>query len=430
MHTGWPPPACTPTPFFFANVARTAAACQACVAPSQAFNGFLMRSELDPATLTSIVVWGALALGLAFGAVGQWSRFCVRGAIADWMAFHGAGRLVSWLLAAAVGAVCVQALVTAGWLDAGRTIYWSPRFPWLSYIVGGALFGYGMALAGGCPQRCLVKAGQGNLKAAATLVVVAIAALMTLRGAFAPLRTEMLDAVALTLTGAQDLGGILGRASSLSPTALRWALTCAFVAAVLLLAWRTRASVQAPHLLGGIGVGLFVGAAFLLTGRIGFLPEHPETLEAAWLGTQSKRPEALSFSAPMGHALDLLTLWSDKATVATFGVMLSLGVLLGAFVTAKLRGDFRLEPFRTPREMRDHFLGAVLMGFGGVTALGCSVGNGVTGLAMLSSGAALAMAGISAGAWLALSRQLSAAQADGALNPAAAGTRSVSATRR
>ena len=370
-----------------------------------------MRPDLDPRTLTLIVVWGALALGLALGAVGQASRFCVRGAIADWVAFRGPGRLVSWLLAIAVGGVCIQALVSAGLLDAGRTIYWSERFPWLSYLVGGVLFGYGMILAGGCPQRCLVKAGQGNLKAAATLVVVAIVALMTLRGAFAPLRAGLLDGVAATLAGPQDLGGVLGRALSVSPTVIRWALTSGLAAAVFVLAWRVRDRIDTSHWVGGVLVGLLVGAAFFLTGSIGFLPEHPETLEAAWLGTQSKRPEALSFSAPMGHALDLLTMWTDKATVASFGVMLSLGVLLGAFATAKLRGDFRLESFRTAGEMRDHFAGAILMGFGGVTALGCSVGNGVTGLAMLSTGAGLAVLGISAGAWFALARQLRAAEA-------------------
>lgn len=370
-----------------------------------------MSAELDPRALTQFVVWGGLVLGLALGAVGQATRFCVRGAIADWIVFRGPGRLVSWLLAIAVGAIAVQALVSAGLFDAGRTIYWSERFPWLSYLVGGLLFGYGMILAGGCPQRCLVKAGQGNLKAAAVLVVVAIVSLMTLRGALAPVRTGVLDAVGATLAGPQDLGSVLGRAFSVAPDVLRWAVTSALAAAVFVLAWRVRSRIDTSHWVGGILVGLLVGAAFFLTGSIGFIPEHPETLEAAWLGTQSRRPEALSFSAPLGHALDLLTLWSDKATVATFGVTLSLGVLLGAFATARVRRDFKLESFRTPRELGEHAAGGVLMGFGGITALGCSIGNGVTGLAMLSTGALLAVAGISAGAWLALARQVRASEA-------------------
>lgn len=364
-----------------------------------------MSPELQPATLAQYVVWGGLLLGLALGAIGQATRFCVRGAIADWVEFRSPGRLVSWLLAIAVGALAVQALLAAGAFDASRTIYWGERFPWLSYLVGGLLFGYGMILAGGCPQRCLVKAGSGNLKALVTLVLIAIVSLMTLRGAFAGLRANGLDAFAITLGGSQDLGGLLGRNLSVSPVALRWALALAILAAVLALAWRVRAQLKAAHWTGGLLVGLLVAAAFYLTGNVGFLPEHPETLEPAWLGTQSRRPEALSFSAPLGHALDLLTLWTDKATVATFGVMLALGTLVGSFVSAKLRGDFKLESFQTPRELGAHAAGAALMGFGGITALGCSLGNGVTGLAMLSAGALIATGGITAGAWLALVRQ-------------------------
>ncbi|HEY0822919.1 MAG TPA: YeeE/YedE family protein [Ramlibacter sp.] len=363
-----------------------------------------MPPALDPAALSQIVVWGGLVLGVLLGAVGQATRFCIRGGIDDWVRFRAPGRLVSWLLAIAVGAISVQFLLTAGAFDGSRTIYWGERFPWLSYLVGGLLFGYGMILAGGCPQRCLVKAGQGNLKALATLVVVAIVSLMTLRGAFAGLRVNALDSVALSLGGSQDLGAVLGRALSIAPGALRWLLALAFTAAVLALAWRVRRQLRPAHWIGGTVVGLLVAAAFFLTGSIGFVPEHPETLEAAWLGTQSKRPEGLSFSAPLGHALDLLTLWTDKATVATFGVTVSLGAILGSFASAKLRGDFRLESFRTPGELGAHTAGAALMGFGGITALGCSTGNGITGLAMLSAGAVVAVAGILIGSRLAIAR--------------------------
>lgn len=364
-----------------------------------------MSIAATPATLAQAVVWGGLVLGLVLGAVGQSTRFCVRGAIADWVQLRSPGRLVSWLLAVAVGAIAVQGLVSAGAFDATRTIGWGERFPWLSYLVGGGLFGYGMILAGGCPQRCLVKAGSGNLKALLTLVLVAIASLMTLRGAFAPLRASGLDAFANTLAGSQDLGAVLARSLSLPAALLRWLVTGAVTAGVLVLAWRVRAQLKPAHWIGGIAVGLLVAAAFYLTGHVGFIAEHPETLEPAWLGTQSKRPEGLSFAAPLAHALDLLTLWTDKSTVATFGVTLALGVLLGAFASARLRGDFRLESFQTPRELGAHAAGAVLMGFGGVTALGCSLGNGVTGLALLSSGSLLAVAGICAGARLALGRQ-------------------------
>lgn len=364
-----------------------------------------MLSDADPAFLAKLVVLGGLAVGLALGAVGQATRFCIRGAIADWVIFRGPARLASWLLAVGVGAVCVQVLISAGLLDAGRTVAWSDRLVWLSYLVGGTLFGYGMILSGGCPQRCLVKAGAGDLKAAAALVVVAIVALMTLRGAFAGLRTHYLDSVSLALAGPQDLGGILSRATGLDAGALRWTLGALLLAAAATYAWRVRQMLDAAHWVGGIAVGVLLAAAFLVTGSIGFLAEHPETLEPAWLGTQSRRPEGLSFAAPLAGALDLLTLWSDQATVLTFGVATTLGVLVGSYLSACWRGEFRLESFTTPNELASHTGGAMLMGFGGVTALGCSVGNGVTGLALLSVGSALAVAGIVAGAWLALAVQ-------------------------
>lgn len=361
-----------------------------------------MLSSADPAFLAKLVVFGGFAVGLGLGAVGQATRFCIRGAIADWVIFRGPARLVSWLLAIGVGAVCLQGLISAGLLDAGRTVAWSDRLVWLSYLVGGALFGYGMILSGGCPQRCLVKAGAGNLKAAASLVILAIVALMTLRGAFAGFRTQYLDSVVIALAGPQDLGGLISRATALDAGALRWTLSALLLAAAATYAWRVRRMLDRAHWLSGIAVGLLLAAAFFVTGSIGFVAEHPQTLEPAWLGTQSRRPEGLSFSAPLAGALDLLTLWTDRATVLTFGVAMMVGVLVGSHLSARWRGEFRLESFKTPNELASHTGGAVLMGFGGVTALGCSVGNGVTGLALLSAGSALAVAGIVGGAWLAL----------------------------
>jgi uncharacterized protein len=385
-----------------------------------------MTPETSPATLAQYVLWGGLLIGLLFGAVGQMTRFCVRGAIADWVIFRGPTRAVAWFTAIAVGAVCVQWLIAAGLLDGSRTLGWAPRLPWVSMLAGGLLFGFGMVLCGGCPQRSLVKAGSGNLKAVVTLLVVAIAALMTLRGMFASLRVAAFDRWTVELSNPQDLGSLLGPWVGLSPASLRWVLVLMLLGLVGWLALRARRSLDAASLAGGAVVGLLVGAAFYLTGRVGFLAEHPETLEPAWLGTATRRPEGLSFSAPMGHWLDLMTLWTDKGTVLTFGVAVALGVIAGAFTAAKARGDFHLEMFSSPREFGEHLVGGVLMGFGGVTALGCSIGNGVTGLALLSSGAVLAVAGIVAGAWAALAMQSRRALRD---DVQASGRPAVAATR-
>ncbi len=371
------------------------------------------------ALLTRVVVWGALPLGLLLGVVAQATRFCVRGGIADWVTFQGPARLFAWVLSIAVGAVLLQAMIGFGVFDATRTLAWNERLPWFSALAGGLLFGIGMMLAPGCPQRCLVKAGAGDLTAWTTLVVIAIVAVMTLRGILAVPRTGLFDSLSVTLSRPQDLGSVLGSALGTPAGAMRAGVTALIVAGTALFAWRVRGQLDRAAWVGGLGVGLVLALAFYLTGRIGFVAEHPETLDAAWLGTQGKRPEGLSFVSPLANALDLLSLWTDRNTVATFGVMLSLGIVLGSHLSARVRGEYRVESFTTTRDLRHSVVGGALMGFGGVTALGCSVGNGVTGAALLSTGSLLAIVGMVTGTVLVLKFQARAdARAQGA--PAAA----------
>lgn len=366
-----------------------------------------MNLPLNPEAATSAVLWGALLLGALLGAAGQTSRFCVRGAIADWAVHGSRSRMAEWVLVVAVAAVGTQLLIALQGFDATRSLAWSNRFAWASYLVGGLLFGYGMVLAAGCPQRSLVKAGSGNLRAVVTLIVAGIAAQMTLRGVFSEARAKSVDALAVPLPGSQDVGSLLSATVPLPAATLRLAVLVLLLGLAAAWLWRRRHELSRVQWAAGVLIGLLVPAAYWLTGQVGYLPEHPETLEAAWLGTQSRRPEALTFTAPIAHTLDLLTYWSDRNTTASFGVLLTVGVLIGSHLSSRWRREFKLESFASREELRDHLLGGLLMGVGGVTAAGCSVGQGVTGLAMLSAGAALAVAGITAGALLAL--KLSAA---------------------
>jgi uncharacterized membrane protein YedE/YeeE len=352
------------------------------------------------------VVWGGLLIGLALGAVAQGTRFCTMGALADWFAYGGTARLMMWVLAVAVAATGTLALIELQLLDASQTIAWSKRFLWLSYIVGGTLFGFGMVLGSGCPQRNLVKAGSGSLKALVTLLVAGVVAQMTLRGVLSELRVGLLDSAGITLPFSQDLGSLLAALTGTAARAMRWLVLAALLLVAAKLLWKNRSSLEAPHWLGGMAVGLLVPAAWLLTGYMGYLPEHPETLEPGWLGTYSHRPEALTFAAPVAHSLDLLTLWSDRNNTASYGVMVCLGTLLGSAALALARKEFRWESFQNSRDMGNHLVGGVLMGFGGVTAMGCSIGQGVTGLSLQSAGACLAVGGIVLGTWLALRFQV------------------------
>ena len=347
----------------------------------------------------------------------QVSRFCTMGALADWFAYRGTSRLMMWALAVAVAALGSLGLIEAGLLDATHTFAWSNRLLCLSYLVGGTLFGVGMVLASGCPQRNLVKLGSGSLKALVTLLVAGITAQMTLRGVLSEVRVNWLDPVSLVLTVPQDVGSLLSLASGVAAGTLRWWVLVVVLALAAPWGWKHRHSMDRTQWLAGGGIGVLVIGAWWLTGHAGHLPEHPETLENFWAGTYTHRPEAFTFAAPVAHGLDLLTLWTDRNNVLTYGIMVTLGTVLGSAALALARQEFRLESFQNPRDMLNHLLGGALMGFGGVTAMGCSIGQGVSGLSLLSAGACLAVAGIVLGTWLALHFQTWQMTRDDRLTP-------------
>jgi hypothetical protein len=163
---------------------------------------------------------------------------------------------------------------------------------------------------------------------------------------------------------------------------------------------------QAQHLLAGLGLGLVVTGMVWVSGHLGFVAEHPETLESVYLTTNSGRMEAMSFVAPMAYVLDWLMFYSDASKVLSFGMVSAMGVVCGAAVSSLLNGSFRWEGFGQTSDLAHHLLGAVLMGVGGVTAMGCTIGQGVSGISTLSLNAITAVLGIGIGAWLAFKYQI------------------------
>ena len=228
-------------------------------------------------------------------------------------------------------------------------------------------------------------------------VFLAIGASMTLRGLTGVWRVELLDPVALQLPHAQTLPAFLAAAGMDAGSAL---LAASALAGGGLLAWAlaSRDARRPEVLLGGAIVGLAVVAGWYVTGHLGHIAEHPDTLEEVFLATNSGRAESLSFVAPQAFTLELLLLWSDANRQMSFGIASALGVIAGAAAMALATRSFRIESFRDPADLVRHIAGGLLMGFGGVTALGCTLGQGVSGLSTLALGAALTTAAIIAGA--------------------------------
>ncbi len=362
-------------------------------------------TSTDPAALASIVVWGAFALAFVFGAVGNKTQFCTMGAVSDVVNMGDWNRMRMWLLAIAVAVAGASALQLSGLVDLSKTIYTSPRFTWLSYIVGGLLFGIGMTLASGCGSRTLIRIGTGNLKSLVVAIVLAITAYMTLKGILGVFRVAALDSVGATFASGQDLPSFIARALGLDKKLALAALGLAVACGLLAFVFKAREFRTFDNLLGGLVVGLVVVGGWVLSGNVGHLAEDPATLEEKFLATNSGRMESFSFVAPQAYLLELLMLWSDKSRVMTFGIAAVLGMFSGSLAWSLATRSFRLESFRDAEDLINHLAGGALMGFGGVLALGCTIGQGITGLSTLALGSILAFFSMIAGAALTMKVQ-------------------------
>jgi uncharacterized membrane protein YedE/YeeE len=359
---------------------------------------------LAPDHLATLVVALAFALAFVFGAVAQRVNFCTMGAIADIANFGDWRRMRMWLLAIAVAVAGTGLMQWLGWIDIGKSIYTSAQVPWLSHIVGGFLFGFGMTLASGCGSKTLLRIGAGNLKSLIVLVFLAAGAYMTLKGVFAPLRAFGLDVVRFD-AGAKS-SDLPSLAIATGVTSARAWLPLVIAAALAVFVFGNRDfRTSREYVVGGLVIGAVIVGGWYVTAHLGYLPEDPQTLEEKFVATNSGRPESYSFVAPTAYLLELLLLWTDRSRVVTFGIAGVLGMLLGAAAVAVATRTFRWESFASVEDMSNHVVGGLLMGFGGVTALGCTIGQGISGVSTLAVGSFIALGAIVAGCVSALRYQ-------------------------
>lgn len=350
----------------------------------------------DAQVKTRAVAWLAFALAFVFGYVGNKTHFCTMGAVSDIVNMNHWDRMRAWLLAIAVAMIGTSLMVYTGTIDVSKTIYTGSSIFWLAALVGGLTFGIGMTLAGGCGQRTLVRLGGGNVKSVVVFLFLGYAALVTLSGIFGAFRVNVLqaDAVTLHVDGMQTLPALLGLVTPAGTLAVGLAIAIALLLFVFL---SKEFRSNGDNILAGIVVGLVVAAGWYVTGRFGY-GENPDTLEMVYLGTNSRLAESMTFVAPLGYTMNLWAYWTDSSTIVTFGIASVFGVVIGSLVYSVIYKTFRWEAFNSPQDMFRHIIGATLMGFGGVTALGCTIGQGVTGVSTLAVTSFIVLAAIIAGA--------------------------------
>ncbi len=357
-------------------------------------------------TLTTQILWAAFILSVLFGAIAQRTHFCTMGAVSDIVNMNDWTRMRQWGVAVGVAMVGFYALASSGLIDPAKTLYASNRFIWLSALVGGLMFGFGMVLASGCGSKTLVRIGGGNLKSVVVFVVMGVAAFATLKGITAVLRVATVDRVAVEFAGNAALPNWFGRFVGIS--AANAGLVLSLVLGLGLIAWafKSRDFMQFDNLLAGFGLGAIIAGMWWVSGRLGYVAEHPDTLQEAFLATNSGRMEALSFVSPVAYTVDWVMFFSDKAKVLTLGIVSVFGVVAGSAAYAVATRSFRWEGFRDAEDTASHLAGAVLMGIGGVAAMGCTVGQGLSGLSTLSATSFVAVGAIIMGAVAALKYQV------------------------
>ena len=327
-----------------------------------------------------------LVLGCMLGFLVYRARLCTFGAMEDALIGRDWRRMKVFGFALAIAVIITQSLVLTDLLDPLRVTYLPSKLPLLGIVAGGVMFGVGMALVGTCGFGSLIRLGSGDLRSLVVLLVFALCAFAALRGVLVGLRIDVIESVTLAMPGQSrsDLATLFTRWSGVD---LRISLTMAISAGLIWIGVRDRRLRRTPRLvIAGIALGLCVGLGWVATSLLA----DPFNV--------SQRPQSLTFVAPIARALFGVLMGHDSGL--DFGVMSVIGVIIGALCASLYAQEFRWEAFDDDREMRRHMLGGALMGFGGVLAGGCTIGQGLSAGSLLAISMPIALISMMLGARL------------------------------
>ncbi len=322
-------------------------------------------------------------VAVAFGAIANKTNFCTMGAVSDWVNMGDTGRLRAWFLAIGVAILGSQALQGLGYVDLGKSIYLTTNFGWLGNLVGGFLFGVGMTLGSGCGQRTLVRVGGGNLKSLVVMLMLGFTAATTLYGVLALLRIHYIEVTNVDLSshGLVNQGidtAIVALTGFKNANLVHWAVTGVMGLGLVLFSFSSRDFRRNfDNVLAGAFIGLAVVAAWYITGKVGHDDFNPIPVES------------FTFVAPVSDTLQYIMTFTGSTI--KFGIAAVLGVIVGSFLYAVSSGKFRIETFTSRNDMVNHIVGGALMGFGGIVGLGCTIGQGVTGVSTLAMGSLITL---------------------------------------
>jgi uncharacterized membrane protein YedE/YeeE len=318
-----------------------------------------------------VAVFGGLAIGLAFGACAQQSRFCMRAAVVESATGQIGERFIVWFLAFATAVLATQLLIFNGTLDVTEARQLSATGSLSGAIIGGVMFGTGMILARGCSSRILILSATGNLRALVTGLVLTVVAQASLRGILSPARQELTELWTVPGGAARDLIAVLGGGASAG-------LLIALAGFMLAMGIAARQVLPRCGWGGGLSVGILAALAWTFTYTM-----SQETFDPTPV-------KGISFVGPSADTL--MGLINTPELPLSFDLGLIPGVFLGSMIACIIAGEFKLLGFQGGMHMIRYLTGAALMGFGGMLAGGCTVGAALTGSSVFSLTAWVAMA--------------------------------------
>lgn len=335
-----------------------------------------------------VLALSGCAVGGIIGFAARRSHFCTMAALERHWYASDDGPLRAWALAALTALIATQVLAATGAVNVTLSFYLTEPLPLAGAIVGGLMFGFGMALVGTCGFGALVRLGGGNLRALVVLTGLGLAALAAQRGVTAHLRVALLDPLSVDLNnyGGQSLGALL---STVFGVDIALPLALAIGAAGLWWVFKsTSFRAERGRMIAGLVIGLCIAAGWAITSGHAARSLDPVQVEAG------------SFVMPVGDTI--LHIIAVTGELPDYGVGLVIGVFLGAAVSALSSDDMRWEACDDARELGRHLLGAFLMGTGGVFALGCTIGQGVSAFSVMAISAPIVMVSIALGARMGL----------------------------
>jgi uncharacterized membrane protein YedE/YeeE len=374
----------------------------------------------------SFFLWATFGLALVMGAVVNKTNFCTMGAVPDMVNMGDLGRFRAWLLAIAVAVIGVVVLEYLGKVSPGNAFppYRGGQLVWAENLLGGLMFGIGMTLASGCGNKCLVRIGGGNIKSIMVMLVIGVIAWFMINpfpGSDQTLYTvlfyDWIRPLAVDVGASQDLGTLVAKESGGMAR-----LVIGGILGLLLLVYVFKSADfrgSFVNILGGLVVGLIVLGAWYVTSNVqidadgdllslGGYYEEWDMLADSDEGRPAQgrplSPQSFTFISPMGQTVGYTAAGFDRAML-TFGVMAFLGVVAGSLLWSLVSRSFRFEWFSSFGDFMNHLIGAILMGFGGVLALGCTVGQAITGISTLAVGSFLTFFAIVLGAALTMKVQ-------------------------